>query len=480
MSDIRYVCLSDLHLGAENSLLTRLVTAPDNEAYPRADSSEPSEVMVQLANCLRAVISRNQGPQKPTLVLNGDALELALADFNEAIMVFERFMELTMKPGQELFDRTIYYNPGNHDHHIWETARETQYVEKYLSGTSWGTVLDSPWHTTNMILGEYDPVPCYLLDRVLARRNPSYAVGTEPQFLVVYPNLGVRSPDGQRGVIFSHGHYLESIYRLMTTLRSMLFPERDEPAMIWDLEAENFAWVDFFWSTLGRSGSCGADVELIYDKLQSSGQLRKLASNLAEGIVAGQHLPWIEQMVERRVLTSILGLIIGQVASREVKDTGGPLSADARAGLTSFLEQFLLRQIQTDNHNVIPAQVTFIFGHTHKPFEEAGAYTGYDSKVRLFNSGGWVVDSVQPNPTHGGAIVLVDDDLNAASIRLYNESADDARPPALPQVSDTLNNPLVERLKPLISDTDPWAAFSKAVFAQVPLQRQNLAWKISE
>ena len=159
MSDIRYVCLSDLHLGAENSLLTRLVTAPGSQTYPRADPAKPSEVMVQLVNCLRAVISRNQGAQKPTLVLNGDALELALADFNGAIMVFERFMELTMKPGQELFDRTIYYNPGNHDHHVWETARETQYVEKYLSGTSWGTALDPPWHTTNMMLGEYRPGP---------------------------------------------------------------------------------------------------------------------------------------------------------------------------------------------------------------------------------------------------------------------------------------------------------------------------------
>ena len=480
MSDIRYVCLSDLHLGAENSLLTRLVTAPGSQTYPRADPAKPSEVMVQLVNCLRAVISRNQGAQKPTLVLNGDALELALADFNGAIMVFERFMELTMKPGQELFDRTIYYNPGNHDHHVWETARETQYVEKYLSGTSWGTALDPPWHTTNMMLGEYDPVPCYLLDRVLARSNPQYAKGAQPQFFVVYPNLAIRSSDGQKCVIISHGHYVESIYRLMTTMRSVLFPARREPAVIWDLEAENFAWVDFFWSTLGRSGDCGTDVELIYDKLRSSEQLKKLVSNLAEGIIARHHLPWAERIVEHTVLTSILDLLIRDVARREVTDTGGPLSADARAGLTSFLEQFVLRQIQTDNHNVIPADVTLTFGHTHKPFEEAGTYAGYSSKVQVLNSGGWVVDSVAPNPIHGGAIVLVDDDLNTASIRMYNESPDDSQPPLLPRVSDTLDNPLVGKLKPLFSNTDPWAAFSKAVFAQVPLQRQNLEWKISE
>jgi hypothetical protein len=192
--------------------------------------------------------------------LNGDALELALADVNVAAMVFERFMELTMKPGEELFDKTIYFNPGNHDHHLWESARETQYIEEYLPSTKWGDHLDAPWHATNMFLGEYDPVPCYLLDRLLRRYGSAYEAGAQPHFFVVYPNFGLRRADGQRCVIFSHGHYIESIYRLMTGLRSTLFPDRAEPDTIWELESENFAWVDFFWSTLGRSGEFGADV----------------------------------------------------------------------------------------------------------------------------------------------------------------------------------------------------------------------------
>ena len=122
--------------------------------------------------------------------------------------------------------------------------------------------------------GEYDPVPCYLLDSLMARYEPKYQDGEQPRFLVVYPNFGVRSADGQKCVIFSHGHYIESIYRLMTGLRSTLFPDRTEPDAIWELESENFAWVDFFWSTLGRSGEFGTDVELIYDKLQADVQLK--------------------------------------------------------------------------------------------------------------------------------------------------------------------------------------------------------------
>jgi hypothetical protein len=107
MNDIRYVSLSDLHLGAENSILTRLSSVSNGPRNWRADPTRPSDVMVRLVDCLRLLISQNQGPRKPTLILNGDALELALADVNVASMVFERFMELTMKPGEELFDRTI-------------------------------------------------------------------------------------------------------------------------------------------------------------------------------------------------------------------------------------------------------------------------------------------------------------------------------------------------------------------------------------
>jgi len=479
MNNIRYICLSDLHLGAANSILTRLAPAADGVAISEADPTKANDVMIRLAGCLRVLVSQNQGPQKPTLVLNGDALELALADLNVAAMVFERFMELTMKPGEELFDRTIYYNPGNHDHHVWETARETQYVEKYLSDTPWGADLKAPWHATNMFLGEYDPVPCYLLDRLLARVRPKYAAGTQPQFLVVYPNFGVRSADGKKCVIFSHGHYIESIYRLMTTFRSMLFPDRIEPDLIWDLESENFAWVDFFWSTLGRSGDVGSDVELVYDKLQTDVQVKKLVANLAEGITKQHGLPWVPQTVEHMILTELLNVMLYRVANREVKQTDTALSADAESGLQQFLEHFLLNQIKTDNGALIPDDVSFIFGHTHKPFERVSPYAGYDQGVKVFNDGGWVVDSMVPAPLQGGAVVLVDEDLNTASVRLYNEPASDALLPPPPYISDVIDNPLVEQLKALLArSAAPWEAMTRAVAVEIPRQRANLNAKI--
>ena len=168
MNDIRYVCLSDMHLGEEDSLLTE---ANGNNVDPLKASS----VMIHLAECLRELISKNEGPEKPTLILNGDILELALSEYNTSAMIFERFMELVMVKGRELFDR-IFYIPGNHDHHLWELARETQYVE-YI-GRHPDKHLDQPWHKTEMFLlernendSEKENVSSYFLDKILERRS---------------------------------------------------------------------------------------------------------------------------------------------------------------------------------------------------------------------------------------------------------------------------------------------------------------------
>ena len=88
MPDIRYVCLSDMHLGAQNSLLTNLT--PNNKS---SDTSVASPVLTALVECLKELIARNENNEKPTLILAGDILELALTTDNLAAMAFERFVD---------------------------------------------------------------------------------------------------------------------------------------------------------------------------------------------------------------------------------------------------------------------------------------------------------------------------------------------------------------------------------------------------
>jgi hypothetical protein len=83
-----------------------------------------------------------------------------------------------------------------------------------------------------------------------------------------------------KSILFHHGHFLEDIYTLMSTVKTYIFPNQSIPEDIWDIEKENFAWIDFFWSTMGRSGQVGKGVELIYDKMTDEDKFSELLITL--------------------------------------------------------------------------------------------------------------------------------------------------------------------------------------------------------
>lgn len=130
-NDIRWVCLSDMHIGEEDAVLTAI---DDIEGNGVANNLRASSSLIKLVDGIRLLCEANGEDDggnkiKPTLILNGDILELALTTTNESAMAFERFIELTMpqEESQRLFNKIIYV-VGNHDHHLWEMARESSYV----------------------------------------------------------------------------------------------------------------------------------------------------------------------------------------------------------------------------------------------------------------------------------------------------------------------------------------------------------------
>lgn len=471
MPDIRYVCLSDMHLAADNSVLT-----PIKPGGITTDTSSASPALTGLVACLRELISHNESKEKPTLVLNGDILELALAETNEAAMVFERFIELIFpKDGEALFDKNIIYLPGNHDHHLWENARETQYVN-FIDGIPPGSHLETPWHTTKMI--SPDLVRGYFLTDLIQR----YPHLKDAVISIVYPNYALVSSDGQKCVIFSHGHYVESLYSLMSNLNTMIFPESHGPKDLYALEADNFAWIDFFWSTMARSGDVGENIGLLYDKLQDKKQLGKLITNLSASLVKQHNPVRFAGGFETRALAWVLGIIVGGVAELE-KHQPALLSPDAEHGLHSFIENMLLEQIRTENNQNIPADITFIFGHTHKPFSQQMSFTGYSAPLNVYNSGGWVVDTVQPASIYGAAVILVDETLQAISLRMYNQATSAAGYTV--RVEETTrqgstSSPFHDRISALVNPaSEPWKSFSATVAEAVGIHAQVLQTKIN-
>lgn len=472
MADIAYVCLSDMHLGEEDSVLTNL-----KQGSSDIDTRQPSAVLRQLVKCLKFLISRNPENMKPRLILNGDILELALCTTGEAAAAFDRFIELVMKKGSELFDNRIIYIPGNHDHHLWETASETQYVS-YIRNSKKKHV-DDPWHVTNMFVDKTPrPVESTLLTALVQRRFPEVVIE------VAYPNFGLLNQDGSRCVAFHHGHFIDPLYRLITTLRTLAFANRREPSTIWGIEAENFAWIDFFWSMLGRSGGAGRDIELVYEKMQDPEQFKAFLYDLIDNLARKYDLPGWDPATKWTLKRMADLLLAKRAVILERRDVTCPLSPKIEEGLKWYVNGCLREQILGERTGNMPSQVTFAFGHTHKPFAQ-DLQTGQTPQwIDVYNTGGWVVESTDPYPLHGGAVLLVDRALNSTLVRMYNETEDPAS--SVVKVEESFHtgeaeNPFYKQIAALVNPVaEPWSTFSSLVSQDIEVRRQNLHRRIHD
>jgi hypothetical protein len=463
MPTITHLCLSDLHLGADTSLLT----AFDSGGQPAYGDLSP--VFEALVGCIRDLLEPQADRPKPTLVLAGDVLELALAQTHEAAMSFERFL-LTLFPGRDkdLFSRRILLLPGNHDHHLWEAAREQHYVD-FLRTVPAGQPLGPAWSVTRLYeVDDAIGLPRSVLLESLAHRHASLR---DLSVELVYPNFGLCTPDRARTVVITHGHYVEPIYMVMSSLRTFLFPEQPVAATIAEIEGENFAWIDFFWSAMGRSGACGDGVQRVYEMAASPAGMEALSDRVAQGVVNRWGRVLVPNAIEQLAVKSFVHTLFEAAFSHERSHAQVPMRDEVRRGLDNYITGPLRRQIRHERrHDRTPDQLTLVFGHTHKPLEVCRSLPGYSEPVAVFNTGGWVVDTIDPQPLHGGAIVVVDAQLNCASLRMYNEP-ERGRTPAPVRVASCDqpgDNPLAVALADRLAASqrateNPWTHFSETV-----------------
>ena len=471
MADIRYAIMSDLHFGAENSMLTSLRERPAHgtDSGFSADPQRPSPVLAGLIDGLRALTRDQDRP--PTLILAGDVLDLALSPDEVSATVFRGFAQLAFGSGQAVFDPVIHYLPGNHDHHLWETTRENQYAD-YLCAQPADAELSAPWHTTKLAPSAEQPVASSTLLTGLIRSQPGCG-GVEVG--VSYPNLALRTPDERRCLVVSHGHYTESIYSLMSQLKDILYPgqRRSGPQHIDLLEEENFAWIDFLWSTLGRSGQVGSDMGLIYADLTSPADIDALVSNLVTALIAkGKGPAWLHPP-ERWALNAIFRREVNRVARSERGTPTVTLTSQGQAGLRTYLEGPVRDQLRREWGHV-PEDVSFVYGHTHKPFVDRWTVGGFPAPVRILNTGGWVVDTALPAPVQAGVVVLVSDELDAASLQFYRQggvpSPVQLLPPPAGEPPSAWHTELQSRID---AGAEPWASLSESA-AQTAAQRHRL------
>jgi UDP-2,3-diacylglucosamine pyrophosphatase LpxH len=468
--DVRYVVLSDLHLGDRDSLLTSVT----QEGV--VDPASASPALVALAGCLHDLVDANRGSGPVTLILNGDLLELAFGSGAAALNTFERLGEVLFRPDRSLFDRILVV-PGNHDHHLWEMGRETDYRSMVGEGRYARGELPSPRHVTP--LNPANAVPSVLLDTVLSHVDPVPGDAfPAPPVRLVYPNLALVDKDQDRVVVLHHGHYVEPLYHAFSRLRRILFPDRPFPETVHDIEAENFAWIDFVWSLFGRSGGAGDDAQQVFDMLLYPERTQAFARDLAARAAPALSMPFLPVVWLRRLVLEQVFLRFAARASTERTKFHVVCSEQTIQGIRSYLFGPAFRQI-ADEVGRVPHDVCFVMGHTHKPFERE--LTGGDPgrSVRVYNTGGWVIDALDPDPAFGASVLLLSDSLDVASLRVFNDGTSDGhyRVAVRTTPESEAHDPFVASIRATIAGregrtTDPWLALADALRSEVALRRR--------
>ena len=126
MNALRYICLSDLHLGAPESLFTQV----DDQGLP--DHAACSDALKTFGALLREYVASMTGDgPPPQLILLGDVLDMGLSPVGDTAAAYERFIEVLFPPGPgAVFSRHVLCVPGNHDHLLWSMAKQDHFQQQ--------------------------------------------------------------------------------------------------------------------------------------------------------------------------------------------------------------------------------------------------------------------------------------------------------------------------------------------------------------
>ena len=396
---IKYIVLSDLHLGEEDSLFTPVKKGENSLLFAFADA-------------LQYLVKDTK--DKPTLILNGDILGLSFSTYQESLTVFDQFIKI-IATDQKICKR-IAYIPGNHDHHIWQLSMESQYRRKLENRNA------------------QDPIP--KMDRI---SSAIYEEGVKSEFIeafvngtdvmqtelkVLYPNMIIPSNDSnQPFVLIHHGHFAESTYQFISNALQSLYPKETAPLTLDELEADNGAWINFAFSELGRSGAAGEKFEKLMNTLSSIEMFDEASGELSENVAKALDYPFIPFHAAEKFLTRRLIQNIANKIRSERYQAGTVCSDEAMNGLTEYIEKYCVPQMRAKGWN--GEATTLIWSHTHKPFSKKTCTPSYD-QLKVINTGGWVLPE-EPKPTHGGSITLINHQNEVIDLRIWNDGYDQAK-----------------------------------------------------
>ena len=474
MGGLRYLCVSDLHLGASMSLMTHV------DGQGRVSPDQPGPTLTALATALRATVARLAGDDPPTLVLIGDALDLGLSTTGEVGRAFLEFVDaLFPANAPALFAPRLICMPGNHDHHLWRMAQDEQFVQAIEND---GTMPHDLVQCTP--LRNSAGLQCRLLTRLIRTRQHL----AEAQVEIAYPNFAIIDDRGERGVILHHGHFIDAMYRSMSRLRAWLTDGSASLSTVDDIQSQNGAWIDFLWSDLGSAGVIGEGIATLYETMLDAGASHAFAELLSERLLAvlgkafgvPPETAIAHGVTLAEVVRGLVDLTAGRAAESQRDGYRTVMGPGELADLRWYLNGPVAAQLSSDGLP-LPRELAFVFGHTHKPFQDQIAIPPYKLPVSVYNIGGWVLDAPTMMACQGAAIVLIDDDVNIASVRLFNDPINGemarVRVEGVGGFRDSENPLLADAIRAVAATDVQWAAFSEAALAAI---RQRAAIDLGE
>jgi 3',5'-cyclic AMP phosphodiesterase CpdA len=412
MSEPLALVLSDLHFGEESSVLHY------GQKYKKGEQP--------LVNRLVELIKGSSANKKvPFLIIAGDMLDLSLASIQDAVTDFRMFAEDVHK----LFDNFVYI-PGNHDHHIWRTLQEQIFVVNRINERrpvdifpheQVGAIEDG-----KIILKGVDPNKILGAKTFLSYLLPRPSKNQKQKnFALVYPNLFLKFKHSEKNVLITHGHFfgtpwtfISDIFKKSLNLTTINYRV---------LERINSPFTELIWYSLGQAGKLSRFIEQLYEEIKSSkdeklnlalNDVRNYLDDLwtfepakRKGFLSGIVNVFSEAKAAAKEELSDQGLnlatslarslVISQIEERGPHTSGSPLRHCAnilddpqkKDKIKTYISYSLGRPYEFEPHQII-------FGHTHIPIRNGNIDISVDGRSRnvaVFNTGGWVVDSNEPN-----------------------------------------------------------------------------------
>ena len=148
-------------------------------------------------------------------------------------------------------------------------------------------------------------------------------------------------------------------------------------------------------------------------------------------------------------------------------------------GLEWYISNPLKHQFITENFGNLPKKMSFLFGHTHKPFmDNWSGYSmyGYPETIEIINSGGWIVDSLEPKPLHGGSIILIDEAKNCYHLNLFKE---DESFPSIEISEESENSNIHDKISNLmLRNEGMFQNFIHLVFKEINFRKKLISNRI--